>query len=262
MLNSREPGKHGTAWTRRELICAFDLYCRIPFRKTKASTPEVMELAKLLNRSPASVARKLGNFGSFDPELSRQHITGLSHTSKLDREIWDEYHEDWNRLVLESRRLRDEILPTQDREPEMDEDLARPCGPSERETTRKTRIHQQFFRQSVLSSYEETCCVTGLRLRECLVASHIIPWSISEQHRADPHNGLCLSATFDRLFDCGLVTVTTDLVLMVSQTLRSSEDRKIKEMICSFHGAPIIRPRRFLPLPAHLQWHCDNVFHD
>src|SRR4030042_621934 len=101
--------KYGALWTREELILAFDLYCRIPFRKTKANNPDVIELAKLLGRSPASVARKLGNFGSFDPELQKQHISGLAHAGKLDAEIRDEFNNDWNRLVLEANRLRAEL---------------------------------------------------------------------------------------------------------------------------------------------------------
>ncbi len=77
------PRNYGAPWLRDELILAFDLYCRIPFKKTKASNPEVISLAKLLDRSPAAVARKLGNFGSFDPELQKQQVTGLLHASKL-----------------------------------------------------------------------------------------------------------------------------------------------------------------------------------
>jgi len=102
MAVKNQPEKYGAFWTREELILAFALYCRIPFKKTKANNPQVIELARLLRRSPASVARKLGNFGSFDPELKRQQITGLIHTSKLDGEIWDEFNSDWNRLVLEA----------------------------------------------------------------------------------------------------------------------------------------------------------------
>lgn len=257
-----ESSRHGTPWAKEELILAFDLYCRIPFKKTKANNPEVIRLAGILRRSPASVPRKLGNFGSFDPRLQEQNIVGLAHASRLDREVWDEFNVDWNGLVVESERLRNVMLPEAIGQEDVVEDLVLPCGPSEEESTRKARLHQQFFRQSVLSSYDETCCVTGLHLRECLVASHIVPWSVSEEHRADPRNGLCLSATFDRLFDRGLITVTDDLVLVVSQTLRSSGDEAIMDMICAFHGAPILRPRRFLPLPVHLEWHRHNVFHD
>jgi putative restriction endonuclease len=63
--------RYGVPWSRNELILAFELYCRIPFQKTKASNSEVQELAKILGRTPASVARKLGNFGAFDPELRK-----------------------------------------------------------------------------------------------------------------------------------------------------------------------------------------------
>ena len=72
MTSTTPSQKYGEPWTREELILAFDLYCRIPFQKTKANNPDVIQLAELLGRSPASVARKLGNFGSFDPELQRQ----------------------------------------------------------------------------------------------------------------------------------------------------------------------------------------------
>ncbi|MDI6448977.1 hypothetical protein QJ522_07955, partial [Sedimentisphaerales bacterium M17dextr] len=80
MAEQDQPQKHGELWNREELILAFDLYCRIPFRRTKANNPEVIALADLLKRSPASVARKLGNFGSFDPELKTRAVRGLAHT--------------------------------------------------------------------------------------------------------------------------------------------------------------------------------------
>jgi putative restriction endonuclease len=254
--------KYGALWTRQELILAFDLYCRIPFRKTKANNPDVIELAKLLGRSPASVARKLGNFGSFDPELQKQHIKGLAHTGKRDAEIWDEFNSDWNRLVLEANRLRAELGGDVEFRDSVDTDIALPHGASEKDALRKTRIHQAFFRDAILSSYEGTCCVTGLRVPECLVASHIVPWSVSEQHRTDPRNGLCLSATFDRLFDRGLLTVGENLDVIVSARLRKSEDERIWEMICKYHGSPIARPKRFLPLHVHLEWHRSNIFQD
>lgn len=262
MAAKNQPNKYGAFWTRDELILAFALYCRIPFKKTKANNPKVVELAKLLRRSPAGVARKLGNFGSFDPELKRQNITGLAHTSRLDGEVWDEFNGDWNRLVLEAERLGAELGAQAEWESEADADLSVPQGASERETMRKARVHQAFFRETILSSYEATCCITGLKIQECLVASHIVPWSVSEQHRTDPRNGLCLSATFDRLFDRGLITVTSELGVCISARLRSAGDKKVDEMICKYHGAPLLRPRRFLPLEAHLEWHRNNVFQD
>jgi len=257
-----QPRKHGAPWSREELILALDLYCRIPFKRTKANNPDVIELASLLRRSPASVARKLGNFGSFDPELRRRRIKGLVHTGKLDREIWKEFNDNWNELVLEAARLRMEYGAGMKLDDQADASLSVPPGASEREAIRRIRLHQRFFREAILSSYEETCCITGLRIPECLVASHIVPWSVSIEHRADPRNGLCLSATFDRLFDRGLITLADDLSVVVSGRLRRKEDRKIDDIVCKYHGTPILRPGRFLPLTTHLEWHRKNVFCD
>jgi putative restriction endonuclease len=256
----RKPEKYGAPWTREELILAFDLYCRILFKKTKANNPDVIELANILKRSPASIARKLGNFGSLDPELRRQKVSGLLHTSKLDRKIWDEFHDDWNQLVTEAKQLKDELGFDPIRQNETQTEITRPKGPSEKITAQKTRTHQTFFREAILSSYENTCCITGLRIRECLVASHIIPWSVSEDHRTDPRNGLCLSATFDRLFDRGLIAITSQFNIAVSSLLLSSGDKKINDMICLYHGEAIIPPRKFLPLTSYLEWHQHNVF--
>lgn len=132
------PEKYSTLWNRDELILAFGLYCRIPFKKTKANNPAVIELARLLGRSPASVARKLGNFGSFDLALQRQEIKGLVHASKEDRKVRDEFHNDWNSLVLKERRLRDKLGLHSETTDGL-EGLNQPKGPSEKEITSRAR---------------------------------------------------------------------------------------------------------------------------
>ena len=256
MATVAQAARYGDPWTREELILAFDLYCRIPFQKTKANNPEVQKLATLLGRTPASVARKLGNFGAFDPVLRTAQITGLVHTGKLDREIWDEFHTEWNSLVWEASKLRRSFEEKRGEAPA----LRLPTGPSETLRMTKQRIHQTFFREAVMSSYDETCCVTGLRIRECLVASHIVPWSVDEEHRADPTNGLCLSSTFDRLFDTGLITVTDDLRIRVSEVLTKQKNPSTDELVCRYNGRPMIVPRRFTPSDERLQWHRSQVF--
>jgi putative restriction endonuclease len=49
-MEQPKPHRYGLPWEREELIIAFDLYCRIPFRKTKANNPKVQELAACLER--------------------------------------------------------------------------------------------------------------------------------------------------------------------------------------------------------------------
>src|ERR1035438_5994660 len=157
-----EDSRYGELWSREESLLAFELYCRIPFQKTKANNPAVRELANLLGRTPASVARKLGNFGAFDPALQKLDISGLTHTSKLDRQIWDEFHADWNKLVWEADLLRIKFGQPKP----MERAFKPPTGPSETVRLTKQRVHQAFFRDAVLSSYGATCCITGLAVPE------------------------------------------------------------------------------------------------
>jgi len=256
MKRQPEDIRYGALWSREESTLAFELYCRIPFQRTKANNPAVKELAGILGRTPASVARKLGNFGAFDPALQRMDISGLTHTSKLDREIWDEFHADWNGLVWEATLLRNKLGQA----PCHDDTATSPKGPSERVRLTKQRVHQAFFRDAVLSSYETTCCVTGLAIPECLVASHIVPWSVDERSRTDPTNGLCLSATLDRLFDAGLMTITGDLIVRFSSDVMKSHNSVTRDLLCCYHEHPIRKPYRFLPSIKHLEWHNKHRF--
>lgn len=250
------PANDGEGWTRDQLIVAFELYCRIPFQRTKASDGRVKEVAALLGRTPSSIARKLGNFGAFDPQLAARNISGLKHGSKLDRAVWDEFRENWSGLVERAHHIRQALGATSIVTPV----FVPPPGPSERVVTAKQRLHQSFFRDAVLSSYNARCCVTGLPIVECLVAAHIIPWSENDARRADPTNGICLSATYDRLFDAGLVTIEDDLTLCVSERIRRLPDKPVGVTLGACHGQKIIPPIRFQPDRVCLRWHREHVF--
>jgi hypothetical protein len=38
----------------------------------------------------------------------------------------------------------------------------------------------------ILNAFDSRCCVSGLRVRELLVASHIVPWSDFPNERLNP----------------------------------------------------------------------------
>ncbi len=92
-------------WTKEQTILVFNLYCKIPFQKASSTNPDIVRTAKIIGRSPNSVKMKIGNFGSFDPELRKKGIVGLSNASKLDKEIWDEFNSNWEKLAYESELL-------------------------------------------------------------------------------------------------------------------------------------------------------------
>ncbi len=253
-------GKYGDLWSRDELILALYLYCQIPFAQTRANNPEVIRLAHLIGRTPSSVARKLGNFGAFDPVLAAQGITGLVHYSKADRAVWEEFSQHWDALVTESQRLLDSAQSIEVPSPDEEPIIARPSGSSERSALVAVRLHQAFFRKAVLSSYDYTCCVCAIDLPQLLIASHIVPWSVLESARTDPQNGLCLCALHDRALDRGLLSVSATQEIMITRSVLASEVKFVRITLASFEGKMIKSPRRFAPSKDYLDWHGSNVF--
>ena len=195
-------------WSRNELIVAFNLYCKTPFSKINAKNSSVIELASIIGRSSSSVALKLANFARLDPELRKRNIAGMQHGSKGEEEIWTEFKNDW-----EERTYQSELILSRYKK----ESIERSSGimttdipreGKEREAIVKMRVNQSFFRQTILASYDQKCCITGISIPELLVASHIIPWAIDKKNRMNPCNGLCLNTLHDRAFDNGLMTIT------------------------------------------------------
>ncbi|MGH1359913.1 MAG: HNH endonuclease [Burkholderiaceae bacterium] len=77
---------------------------------------------------------------------------------------------------------------------------------TERNALRTSRIGQGVFRDGVFRLWG-ACAVTGYSRPTVLLASHIKPWRDSTNiERLDPHNGLLLQPTIDKLFDRGLVS--------------------------------------------------------
>jgi putative restriction endonuclease len=155
-------------WIRDELVLAMNLYCRLPFGKFHSRNPEVIRLADAIGRTPSSVAMKLSNLASLDPAHQLRGVKGLSGASKADREIWAEFHADWERLAVESQMLSDEMKdergegktdeeektawrePRAPREVEVSEDVVY-LGETELARSVRVRLAQRFFRRAVLA---------------------------------------------------------------------------------------------------------------
>lgn len=247
-------------WTREQLIITFNLYCRMPFAKAVQTNPEVIRIAKIIGRSPGAVAFKLGNFGSFDPELKKRGIGGLPNTSKLDRQIWDEFHNNWDELAFESEKLIAEFSKTSVESRILDEIKEVPPG-TERESVVRIRVNQSFFRNSILSIYKRRCCITGINLESLLVASHILPWRDAAKDRTNPQNGLCLNALHDRAFDRGLITITPDYKIHVSRAFEQIEQKpEFRSFFEKLDGRQIELPDKFFPDERFLRYHNEIIF--
>ena len=174
---------------------------------------------------------------------------GLEHGSKGEEEVWREFSERPEALAFESARLLAERLGYNvEQVAEIDASDLPPPG-IEREALVRLRVNQSFFRQRVLSAYDFRCCITGLKSRPLLVASHIVPWAEDAANRLNLRNGLCLNALHDRAFDRGLLWVEPDFVVRLSSKLRdaSADSKQTIDWLLSFDGKSLLFPNSFQP---------------
>lgn len=249
-------------WSREETIIAFNVYCKIPFKSSSKTNQTIIKYANIIGRSPSSLNMKVGNFGRLDPELKKQGITGLTHGSKLEEDIWEEFNGNWEELAYES-----ELLISKYAHKSIEEtagiilsDFEVPEG-LEKQTIVKQRVNQKFFRTTILSSYYSKCCITGLSIPDFLVASHIIPWSKDKQNRLNPRNGICLNSIHDKAFDKGFITITPDFKVKVSKYF---DEYKTEKSVCdfflNFDNLRINLPDKFIPSKEFLDFHFNNIF--
>ena len=252
-------------WSREETILAFDLYCRTPFAKIGKTNKDIIALAELIGRTPSSVGLKMANLAHFDPELMSRNVSGMSNASKLDKEIFEEFSKDWEGLSYQAQlikadyegkvisELNEEFNVTMDMIPE-GADIV---------TETKRRVGQYFFRLSVLTAYGNTCCVTGIKAPELLIASHIKPWrdSDAKTERTNPRNGLCLNALHDKAFDRGLITIDDSYHIVISNRLKDVPmDEDTRDWFMAYDHKVITMPDKFAPDKNYIQYHNDVVF--
>lgn len=248
-------------WTREELILAINLYCKLPFGRLHSRNAEIIHLANLINRTSNSVAFKLVNFASLDPSLKARGIKGASNASNLDKEIWDEFFNNWDTLPYESELLlaKFENKPITVINQVSEADIFKEGKTKEQLV--KTRVNQSFFRSTILASYNFTCCVTGMQQPELLVAGHIVPWSLNEKNRLNPRNGILINTLHDRAFENGLITIDTDYRIKISSILmKQKASTSIEDYFAKYDGKEILLPTRFLPDTEFLKFHNQERF--
>ncbi|MFD5179766.1 HNH endonuclease [Nocardia sp. NPDC058379] len=111
-------------------------------------------------------------------------------------------------------------------------------------TTRPTRVRlgQREFRQDLLAKYNTRCAFTGNLPSEVLDACHL--YSYARVGRHHEHGGILLRRDLHTLFDRGIIAVTPDDAIDVSQP---------------YHGFPVYQELHGMPLsiavtPEQRKW--------
>ena len=250
-------------WSREQTLLAFQFYCETPFGQLHGRNKKVIELAKLIGRTPDALAMKCVNIASVDPKIRQSGRTGLTNASALDREVWDEFHGNWDGLLEECEALRSYLLTERGKGVALHADVDPAVEPDFSGEVRlalvKQRVKQDFFRRAVLSGYGYKCCISGVSDRRLLIASHIVPWSDDRSIRLHPGNGLCLSAIHDKAFDNHLFSLTNDHRIVLSAQLKSTKDTFLQKVFWLLEDTPISLPDKFVPEPDFMTRHRNRM---
>ena len=81
----------------------------------------------------------------------------------------------------------------------------------------QARKGQGKYRELVIKKFNGECAITGVNDTRILIASHIKPWTDSNNiERINQENGILLSPTFDRLFDKGFISFKNNGQILLS----------------------------------------------
>ena len=246
------------------MILVLGLYLRLPFGKFHQGTPEVIRMANLIGRTPSAVAMRLSNYASLDPMLQARGVIGLPGGADKCRSYWEEFFNDKETLIFECAKIQSqyehESLESKYRD--ILQDIPESIVGSTREQIVKVRVNQSFFRQIVLANYDYKCALSGIDIRELLVASHVVPWRDSVEDRLNPKNGICLSSLYDKAFDKGLISFSEDFQVLFSS--------RLKKCVGKDYYSRFFEPISGLSLPTEgirypvapefMEWHRDCIF--
>ncbi|WP_134201306.1 HNH endonuclease signature motif containing protein [uncultured Algoriphagus sp.] len=125
--------------------------------------------------------------------------------------------------------------------------------PTEKESIILSRRGQGSFRENIIKIWKK-CVISGYNDPRLLIASHIKPWNICENHeRINRFNGLLLLPTYDKLFDLGFIGFNNSGKIQISNQLKNPEILQIRKNI----KIKIIEEQI-----KFLEYHMENVYRD
>ena len=182
----------------------------------------------------------------------------MSHAGKLDPIIWAEFEQNPEKVIFESEQLLAQRMgkTLEDYTEISTEDL--PAGKT-REVMVRQRVNQQFFHDTVLSAYNNHCCITGISNSPLLEACHISGWANDTKNRTNPKNGLCMTPTFHRAYDKYLMAITPDYEIVVSeQMIEGAKDTQTQRYLAGLQHKKMLMPEKFAPNRDFLSRHFED----
>ncbi|MBG1468514.1 HNH endonuclease [Staphylococcus aureus] len=121
----------------------------------------------------------------------------------------------------------------------------------------KGSAHFEFSKR-IKQNYSYRCAITGIKTKDFLVVTHIIPWHENEFIRLDPSNGICLSLFLAKAFKKGFITFSNSYRVVLSK--EAEKDAALYEELKIYENQKIELPDCQKPNLKYLDWHREHIF--
>jgi putative restriction endonuclease len=118
-------------------------------------------------------------------------------------------------------------------------------------------LRGSLFKREVTRVYDHRCAITGMRIHakaniSMVEACHIVPFAHSHDNTIG--NGVALTPTLHTAFDRGLIALSNDYRVLVSDAFHEQAG---EYGLRRFEGKELQLPRNqdFWPMPKNLEWH-------
>jgi len=255
-------------WTRDEFILVMNLYTKLRYGQFNSRNIEVINLSKLIGKTPGAVAFKLVHLSRQDPN-HKERVKGLSNSGKNALEIYKEFTENWDDMLYKSEILLasyqdkklEDVIFDDDYSKEFHLEILKDKKGLDIERIVNTRLNQSLFRKVVVNNYSNSCTICSLNIKELLVASHILKWSESQSNRLNPENGLCLCNIHDKAFELGYIGINSNYKVIISKETKVVKNNETFNAIFGkFENETIVLPDKFYPNVNFLERHLLTTF--
>jgi len=133
---------------------------------------------------------------------------------------------------------------------------------AEKYFTRKTKRDSRF-RENVLHAYGYSCAVCGFNLRMKTLPVGLEAAHIKWHRNGGPdteNNGLALCATHHKLFDFGVITLSEDYRIVLSESIYDPDPENSFIKAHQKREITLPRNREHSPGKNYIRWHREEVF--
>jgi putative restriction endonuclease len=119
-----------------------------------------------------------------------------------------------------------------------------------------------LFRREIVRLYDDTCCITGVRVSapysfSMVDACHIVP--LYKTFNNHPTNGIALCPNLHRAFDKGAISIDDNYQIIVSPTFVENENSTYRLNVLAGKQIGLPKDEQFWPSPEAFAWHRENT---